>query len=54
MDMVVHDGEVPEFKAELLFGCNDEIKEQSLDFRVMQGHRVMVNFRSDMVRGPGL
>jgi hypothetical protein len=54
MDVVVHHREVPKLEGELHFGGGNYIEEDSLDVRVFQGHRVVVDFRGHMIGGSGL
>jgi hypothetical protein len=54
MDVVVQHREVPKLEGELRFGNGNYIEEGSLDVRVFQGHRVVVDFRGYMIGGSGL
>jgi hypothetical protein len=54
MDVVVHHSEVPKLEGELRFGNDNHSEEDSLDVRVLQSHRVVVDFRGYMIGGSGL
>jgi hypothetical protein len=54
MDMITHNGKVPNFEWELLFGENNYVEKQLLDDRVFQRHIPMVNFGGHVIDGPGL
>jgi hypothetical protein len=54
MDVVIQYGEVPELEGELHFGSDNHIEKGSLDIRVFQGHRTVVDFGGHMIGGSGL
>jgi hypothetical protein len=54
MDVIIHNREVPQLERELLFGENDQLKEQLFEGCFFQCHIAMVDSGGHMVYGPVL